>query len=132
MLKSEKKIVGQENKSLCSPILHDAVRTVSIWRTLLSQFKTKLSHLSHIKFLIQSISSPIYTSWIDAADIQRNPRDAYINLQQVRSNATNVRINYLLQRASAMNLENKSSSSKTIINIQMIKNTIKMWKRFDS
>ena len=41
MLKAEKKIVGQENKSPWSPILHDAVRTVSIWRTLLKQFKTK-------------------------------------------------------------------------------------------
>ena len=28
-----------------------------------------------------------------------------------------------------MNLENKSASSKTIINIQKIKNTIKMWKK---
>ena len=73
--------------------------------------------------------SQIYTTCIDAAAIQRNLRDAYRNLQQVRSNATNLRINHLLQRSSAMNLENKSSSSKTIINIQKIKNTIKMWKK---
>ena len=39
MLKAEKKIVGQENKSPWSPILHNAVRTVSIWRTLLKQLK---------------------------------------------------------------------------------------------
>ena len=129
ILKAEKKIVGQENKSPWSPILHDAVRTVSIWRALLKQFKTKLSHQSQLKFLLQSMSSPIDTSWIDPADIQRNLRKAYRNLQQVRSNATKLRINHLLQRASAMNLANKSVSSKTIINIQKIEKTIKMWKK---
>ena len=33
MLKAEKKIKGHDNKSPWSPILHDAVRTVSIWKT---------------------------------------------------------------------------------------------------
>ena len=88
-----------------------------------------MSHQSQLNFLLQSMSSPIDTSWIDPADIQRNLRNAYRNLQQVRSNATNLRINHLLQRASAMNLENKSESSKTIINIQKIEKIIKMWKK---
>ena len=61
MLKAEKKIVGQVNKSPWSPILHDAVRTVSIWRTLLKQFKPKMCHQSQLKFLLQSMSSPIDT-----------------------------------------------------------------------
>ena len=129
MLKAEKKIVGQENKTAWSPILHNAVRTVSTWRTLLKQFKTKISHQSQLKFLLESMSSPIDTSWIDPTNIQRNLRNAYRNLQQVRSNATNLIINHLLQRASTMNLENKSVSSKTIINIQKIEKTIKIWKQ---
>ena len=33
-----------------------------------------------------------------------------------------------MQRILAMNFENKLNCSKTIINIQKIKNTIKMWK----
>ena len=128
MLKAENKIVGQENKAPWSPILHDAVRTVSIWRNILKQFKTNMSHQSQLNFLLQSMSSPIDTSWIDPEDIQRNLRNAYRNLQQVRSNATNLRINHLLQRASAMNLENKSVSSKTIINIQKIEKIINCFK----
>ena len=132
MLKAENKIVGQENKSHWSPILHDTIRTVSIWRTLLTQFKTNISHQSQIKFLLQSVSSPIDTSWKDAAEIQRKLRDDYRNLQQVRSNATNLRKTQLLQKVSAMNLENKYSSSRTIINIQKIENTINILKGFDS
>ena len=95
MLKAEKKIVGQENRSPWSPILHDAVRTVSIWRTLLKQFKTKIFHQSQLNFLLQLIISPIDTSWIDPVNIQRNLRNEYRNLQQVRSNATNLRIYHL-------------------------------------
>ena len=78
------------------------------------------------------MSSPIDTSWKDAAEIQRKLRDDYRNLQQVRSNATNLRKTQLLQRVSAMNLENKYSSSRTIINIQKIENTINILKGFDS
>ena len=36
MLKSDKKIVGQENKSHWSPILHDAIKTVLIWKILVT------------------------------------------------------------------------------------------------
>ena len=43
MLKVEKKISNQHHNSPWSPELHDSIRTVSIWKSILSQFKTKLS-----------------------------------------------------------------------------------------
>ena len=69
MLKAEKKIEGHDNKSPWLPILHDAVRTVSIWKILLTKFKTKASHQTQIKFLLNLMSSPINTSWKDVVEI---------------------------------------------------------------
>ena len=43
MLKAEKKINNQQHNSPWSLALHDSVRIVSIWKSILSQFKTKLS-----------------------------------------------------------------------------------------
>ena len=43
-------------------------------------------------------------------------------------NVSELRKQHLLTRASAMNLENRNQDSKTIRNIQRIKQTIKMWR----
>ena len=47
-------------------------------------------------------------------------RKAKQELNQTRVNVMDLRYQYLLQRASAKNLENKTRSFKTIIDIQKI------------
>ena len=49
-------------------------------------------------------------------------------LLSIREKTTEIRINNLLQRTSAMKLINKQKESKTVINIQKIERTLKMWK----
>ena len=74
------------------------------------------------------MSSPIDISWKNTAGIRRKLPDTYRNLKQVRSQSTCLWQHHLLQRALAMNLENKTSSSRTIINMQKNESIIKMWK----
>ena len=59
MLRAEKKIHNQHNSSPLSPELHDSIRIVSIWKSILSQFKTKLSFQKQINVFLSSLSSPI-------------------------------------------------------------------------
>ena len=49
-------------------------------------------------------------------------------LLSIREKTTEIRINNLLQRTSAMKLINKQKEPKTVINIQKIERTLKMWK----
>ena len=62
MLKAENNIKGRNNTYPWSPELHDAVRTASIWKTQLTQYKIKVSHLSQIEYLTKSMKTPIDTT----------------------------------------------------------------------
>ena len=61
MLKIENKINNQHHNFPWSPELHDFIQTVSIWKSILSQFKTKLSFQRKIDFYRSSLSSSIST-----------------------------------------------------------------------
>ena len=117
MLKAKKSIKNQRHNSPWSPALHDSIQTVYIWKSLISQFKTKLSFQKQITFYLSSLSSPISIEWLNFAELKRKLRQAKSNLRKHTTNAKELRTQHLLQRASAMNIGNKAANSSTIINI---------------
>ena len=76
MLKAENNMKGRNNTYPLSPELHEAVRKVSILKAQLTQYKTKVSHLSQIEYLTTSMKTPIDTSWIHLSELKRNLRVA--------------------------------------------------------
>ena len=59
---------------------------------------------------------------------KRNLKKAIINLRGTRRSAGGLRIKILIERASEINLTNKSTEVKTIINIENIEKVIITWK----
>ena len=95
--------------------------TVSIWKKIVLQFKTRLSHHSQIEYQTKSLETPIDTQWINKGDIKINLRNSNRNLKKIQTEATELRTQHLSQRASAMHLDNKNHSSETIINMMKLK-----------
>ena len=106
MLKSEKNINNQQHNSLWSPELHDSIRTVFIWISILSQFKTKLSFQKQIDFYFSSLPSPISIEWTTFANIKYNLSRSQSQLRKNKINAKELRTQHLMQRFSAMNIAN--------------------------
>ena len=63
------------------------------------------------------MKTPITTTWIHPSELKRNLRAATEELKRIRSKAKEMRKLHLTRRALAMNIANKSTSEKTIINI---------------
>ena len=59
---------------------------------------------------------------------KRNLKKAIINLRGTRKSTGGLRIKILIERASEINLTNKSTEVKTIINIENIEKVIITWK----
>ena len=70
MLRAEKKINNQQHNSPWSPELYDSIRIVSIWKSILSQLKNKLSFQKQIDFYLASLSSTISIEWTNFANIK--------------------------------------------------------------
>ena len=131
MLKAEKSINNQHYNLPWFPALHDAIQIVSIWKSILSQFKTKLSFQKQITFYLSSLSSPISIEWLNFAELKRKLRQAKSNLRTTTTNAKELQIQHLMQRSLNMNIENKTANSFTIINIQKIEQVILMWNKIN-
>lgn len=82
----------------------------------------------YIIFFVSSHFSPISTNWLTFVDIRWKLQIDKSQLQHEHINVKELRTQHLIQRASAMNLENKLICSKTIMNIQKIEQLINMWK----
>ena len=126
MLRVENKINNQQHNSPWSLELYDSIRTVSIWKSILSQFKTNLSFQKQIDSYLSSLSSPISIEWTNFANIKYKLSRAQFQLRKNKTNVKELRTQHLMQRASAMNIANKLTSSSTIINIQTIEQVIIM------
>ena len=126
MLKAENKINNQHHNSPWSSALHDTIRIVSIWKSILSQFKTKLSFQKKIHFYLSPLSFTISIKWSKFADTKRNLRQAQSHLRKNKTNAIESRTQHLMKRPYAMNIENELTRSSTIINIQKIEQVIIM------
>ena len=61
MKKAESKTMGKFADEHWSPELHRAVRTLTIWKVILSQYKTRLWFEKRIKKLKKDIDPPIPT-----------------------------------------------------------------------
>ena len=126
MLRAKKKINNQQHNSIWSPELHDSIKIVSIWKSILSQFKTKLLFQNQIDFYMSSLSSPITIEWTNFANIKYKLSRDQTQIRKNKKNAKELRTQHLMQRASTMNIANKLTSSSTIINIQKIEQVIIM------
>ena len=91
MLKAKKKIKHQQPNSPWSPVLHDFIRIVSIWKSILSQFKTKLSFQKQINFYLSSLYTPISIEWSTFANIKFNLRRAQFQLRKNKTNTKELR-----------------------------------------
>ena len=72
--------------------------------------------------------SKLDITWENISDINYKLRNATRNLRNIGKSAASIRTQHLAERASALNIRNKSSSAQTIINIQKIEQVIKMWR----
>ena len=61
ILKVENTITGTQYTYPWSSELHDAIRTISIWKMTLTQFKTKISQSNQFNFLKKSMNELIHT-----------------------------------------------------------------------
>ena len=75
------------------------------------------------------MKTPIDTSWNHPSKLKRNLRCVIRDLKKIQKKAKELRNIHLIKRASAMNIVNKSSSEKTILNIQKIEQVIAMWRK---
>ena len=91
MLRAEKKINNQQHNSPWFPELHDSIRTVSIWKSILFQFKTKLSFQKQIDFYLSSLSSPISIEWTNFTNIKYKLSKAQSQLRKNKTNAKELR-----------------------------------------
>ena len=72
--------------------------------------------------------TPIDTSWLHPSELKRNLLAAIKELKIIRNKAKEIRKLHLTRRV-ALNIANKSTSEKTIINIQKIEQVILMWRK---
>ena len=127
MLNAEKKRNSQET-SPWSPELYNAIRKVTIWKLTLTQLKTNISRHKTISSIQQTLRTKVDLSWKTPSDIYHQLKSAQLNLTQIRKDSTTLRTNYLIQRASAMDIANNKAAKNTITNINKIEQIIKMWK----
>ena len=132
MLQSEKSIQTQHYNHPWSPTLHRAIRKVTIWKAILTQIKTGYSPQQKIQKLQKNVSPLITTTWTTMKDIKHNVQVAQKELKTIIQNASKLRKQHLLKRASAHDIQNKKSSPKTIINILKIEAIFKMWTWINS
>ena len=62
------------------------------------------------------------------ADLFNKLKIAKHNLIQIRKESTQLRTNYIIQRVSAIDIENNKTVRNTIRNINKIEQIIKLWK----
>ena len=62
MLKTGRNIKGHNKTYPWSPELYNTVRSVSIWKAKITQYKTQVSHHNQIECLTNSMKIPIDTS----------------------------------------------------------------------
>ena len=132
MLNSEKSILTQNHNHPWSPALHRAIRKVTIWKAIFTQLKIGHNQQKQINKLQKKVTPIIDTTWTTIKDIKHNIHEAQKEFRNIIPNASKLRKQHLLQRASAHDIHNRRSSSKTIINILKIESIIKMWKRINS
>ena len=127
MINAEKKINCKQT-SPWSPELHIAIRTVTLWKLTLTQLKTKISQHKNITSIQNKLTLTINLDWKTPHDIFHHLKMAKNQLIHIRKESTQLRTNYLLQRASAMDLASNKTARNIIININKIEQIIKMWK----
>ena len=125
MLNPEKKINSQET-SPWSPELHIAIRTVTLWKLTLTQLKTNISQHKTITYIQQALKTKVDLTWKTPSDICHRFKLAQFNLIQIRKESSTLRTNYLIQRASAMDIANNKAARNIITNINKIEQIIKM------
>ena len=74
MPKAERNIKGHNNTYPWFPELHDVVKTVSIWKAKITQYKTQVTHHNQIEFLINSTKTTNDTSWNNPSERKKNIR----------------------------------------------------------
>ena len=66
----------------------------------------------------ESMHSKLDITWKKISDINYQIKMAKRNLKEISKSASSIRTQHLAERASALNIRNRSSSAQTIINIQ--------------
>ena len=93
------------------------------------QNEVVVSKANRLLLIILIISN--YIEWTNFANIKYKLSKAQSQLRKNKTNAKELRKQHLMQRASAMNIANKMTSSSTIINIQKIEQVIIMWNKIN-
>ena len=62
-MRAEKSIKGEKHNLPWSPRLNDAIKTLSLWKIILTQQKTKISHRNQIERIQRSMHSKLDITW---------------------------------------------------------------------
>ena len=128
MIETENKTNKCNHNYPWSPDLHIAIKTLFIWKLVKTQITNHISQDLQIKKIHSSLLEPINIHWNTVSEVRHNIYHALLQLKIIMWNASELRKQHILTRASVMNLENRNQDSNTIINIQRIEQTIKMWR----
>ena len=90
--------------------------------------KNKSIPTQNILAIQNKLKVTINLEWKNPSDIFHHLKLAQHHLIQIKKESSQLRTNYLLQRASAMDIANNTTARNTIININKIEQIIKMWK----
>ena len=101
---------------------------LSLWKIILTQQKTKISHRNQIERIQRLMHSKLDITWKQISDINYQIKMATKTLKEISKSAASIRTQHLAEKASALNIRNQSSSAQTIINIQKIEQVIKIWR----
>ena len=107
MLSVEKRISNYQHSSPWSPEIYIVTRRVFLWKLVLPQTKTKVSHRKQIDKLQKILREPIDFTLKYTSDIFNQLNIAKQNLEKQEKKNIQQQTNYLLLRASAMYIANK-------------------------
>ena len=98
MKKTESGTISNFADEPLSPELYRVVRTVTIWKVIISQYKTKRWFEKKSKKLMKDIHPPIPTEWTIITDILKNIRKVRQQLKGIKTNVFELRKQHLIRK----------------------------------
>ena len=107
MIKIDKITICNSNKCLWPPVLHQTIRKVSLWKIILTQFKTKIFHHQQLHKVQENLHPTISTKLKYVSENYYNLCSARKVIRSVKVNSIELRHDHLLRHTSLMDIKSK-------------------------
>ena len=126
MIASENKIKKRQNQYPWSPILDQAILSVSLWKLITSEIKNEVSKEMHIQRILRLLDT---TPTIERHDIKiviQNLRKAKTSLKQIQRDATHHREKYLQQKSDEEEIKGNIEHARYLRMLIFIETQVEM------